>query len=121
MVEPGGPPNAGLFYSREIMRSTMTKITKDKFKQVKKKQKKDELLPLDDTNYKILIGGLFIIFLGYIALSYGPWDGSLSLTIAPILLVIGYCVVIPISIIYRKKTQQDGTALTSPGEITPQK
>jgi hypothetical protein len=40
------------------------------------------------------LAALFILT-GYWALSQEPVDGFLSLTLAPILLVIGYCVIIP--------------------------
>ena len=69
----------------------------------KKKVKKAETLSLTAANYKIIIAGVVVILLGYIALSMQPWDGFISLTVAPILLVLGYCVVIPIGIIYKKK------------------
>ena len=81
----------------------MAKAVKEKEKFAKRKVRKVEILPLDPINYKILIGGVVVILLGYITLSMDPWDGFMALTVAPILLVLGYCVVIPIGIIYRKK------------------
>jgi hypothetical protein len=41
------------------------------------------------------------LLLGYFCLSRGPEDNPLSLTVAPILLVLGYCVIIPVSIILK--------------------
>ena len=69
----------------------------------KKKLYRDGLLSLEPMNYKIILAGVFVIVLGYLALSTSPWDGVMALTVAPILLVAGYCVIIPFGIIYRKK------------------
>jgi hypothetical protein len=69
----------------------------------KKRMKSTGILVLEPINYKILGVGIVIILLGYLALSATPWDNPLAITVAPILLVLGYCVVIPIGIIYRKK------------------
>ena len=50
-------------------------------------------LPFTKKNYIWFAVGLAVIVLGYITL------GSGSITLAPILLVLGYCVIIPIAII----------------------
>lgn len=66
-------------------------------------------LPFTRINYLGIGIGLVIIVLGYICLSRPPVDGFVSLTLAPILLVLGYCVVIPVSILLREpksKTSQ---------------
>ena len=65
--------------------------------------RKDDSLPLVSRNYLLFGLGLVVIVIGYFFLSKGPWDSFWSLTLAPILLVVGYCVVIPIAILYRKK------------------
>lgn len=54
-------------------------------------------------NYIIMIVGVAVIFLGYIVMSMGDATSTLSVTIAPIILFIGYCVIIPVGILYRKK------------------
>jgi hypothetical protein len=51
------------------------------------------VLPFAKKNYTLFAIGLAVIVLGYITLGYG------SITLAPILLVLGYCVIIPIAII----------------------
>jgi len=61
-------------------------------------------LPFTKTNYQILGLGLLLIILGYLALSQSPWDGTMPLVVAPILLVLGYCVIIPLGILYRQKS-----------------
>jgi Protein of unknown function (DUF3098) len=72
-------------------------------KKVIKKAKTNVIFPLEKENYIILGIGLIVIVLGYIALSGNKVEGFSQLTIAPILLVIGYCVIIPVGIMYRKK------------------
>jgi hypothetical protein len=79
----------------------MAKI--EKIKQARKK--KEEMFPFDRTNYMILLAGVAVIILGYLALSEKTVEGFLPLTAAPILLVLGYCVIIPIGIMYRGKTR----------------
>jgi hypothetical protein len=85
-------------------------IQKEKLSQ--KKAKRDESLSLESINYQIILAGVVIIVAGYFALSAQPWDNPIALTVAPILLVFGYCVVIPFGIIYRrKKTESVGTEI----------
>ncbi len=90
----------------------MAKVNKEKEKPGKRKAKKIEILPLEAVNYKILIAGVVVVVLGYVALGMEPWDGFMALTVAPILLLIGYCVVIPVGIIYRKKKVENATSMT---------
>ncbi|MFA6455276.1 MAG: hypothetical protein WCW40_00530 [Bacteroidota bacterium] len=74
-----------------------------KEKSAKKKVKRIESLSLDKTNYQIILAGVVVIIAGYFALSAKPWDNPVAMNVAPILLVLGYCVIIPFGIIYRKK------------------
>ena len=57
------------------------------------KAKDKSILPFTSKNYILFAIGLFVIVVGYITLGYG------SITLAPILLVLGYCVIIPVAII----------------------
>jgi uncharacterized membrane protein HdeD (DUF308 family) len=50
-------------------------------------------LELGSRNVIMLVAGIVIITLGYFLLGHG------SITAAPLLLVVGYCVVVPLSII----------------------
>jgi hypothetical protein len=75
-----------------------------KEKLAKKKTVRIDSLSLENVNYQILGVGAVIIIAGYIALSAQPWDNPIALTLAPILLVLGYLVVIPIGILYKKKS-----------------
>ena len=73
-----------------------------------------ESLPFNKTNYRILGLGLLSIVLGYIALAQPPWDGTMPLVVAPILLVLGYCVLIPLGILYRRKAVSEPTPTPQP-------
>jgi len=52
------------------------------------------------------ITGLLVIALGYVLLAQGPVDNPLSLSVAPFLLIGGYCVVIPVAIILKDNGQK---------------
>ncbi|NQT25828.1 hypothetical protein HQ585_10760 [candidate division KSB1 bacterium] len=68
-----------------------------------KKRDQGTALPFTKQNYIYFGAGILTLVVGYIALSIGPWDSFWSLTLAPILLVLAYCVIFPVSILYRKK------------------
>ena len=46
---------------------------------------------------------MLLIIFGFYFMSLGEWDSSSSLLISPILLFLGFVVVMPASILYRKK------------------
>ena len=75
----------------------------------KGRAKKEEGLPFTKKNYMIFVAGLAAIIIGYIALAQG------SITLAPILLVVGYCVIVPIAILYREKESTEDPAPKSAG------
>ena len=77
----------------------------------KRKQVKETHLPLGKQNFMILGGGLLVILAGYLTMLTGSVEGFLPLVVAPILLVVGYCVLIPIGILYRP-----GSKAGAPGE-----
>ncbi len=70
---------------------------------IKKTQTKKSSLPFTKENYIIFFIGLFIILTGYIFMGTGDLNGPVSLTLSPILLTVGYLVLIPLAILYRKK------------------
>jgi len=76
-------------------------------------------LPFTKRNYQILGLGLLVIILGYIALSQTPWDGTMPLVVAPILLVLGYCVIIPFGILYRQKSETQPGATSTTDQPQP--
>jgi len=65
-------------------------------------------LPFEKKNYVYIAAGIGVIVLGFVLLSLGistGWDNPLSVNVAPVVLVIGYCVIIPWAIMAgRKKT-----------------
>ena len=75
-------------------------------KETQKKKNIVHALPLTSRNYQILGVALLCIVLGYVALSQEPWDGTLPLIVAPILLFLGYCVLVPVAILYRRRDEQ---------------
>jgi hypothetical protein len=56
---------------------------------------------LGQRNVLLLVAGVVVIALGYILLGRG------SITAAPVLLVVGYCIMIPLSIILWVKKPED--------------
>ncbi|RCK72210.1 MAG: hypothetical protein IGBAC_0556 [Ignavibacteriae bacterium] len=84
---------------------------------VKKKiGKKAELIfPLEKSNYIIIGIGILVIIAGYIALSVPAVEGFFPLVLAPILLVLGYCVIIPFGILYSKKRKEAQISAKQPG------
>ncbi|MEO0088669.1 MAG: hypothetical protein ABIK77_05990 [candidate division WOR-3 bacterium] len=71
-------------------------MAKDKKKEAKK-IKESPLIHFKRNNYLLLILGIITIILGYVVLSTG------DITIAPILLVLGYCVLIPLALLLKFK------------------
>ncbi len=59
----------------------------------------------EKTNYILFGLGVVIIILGFYLLGQGEWNSSTSLVISPILLFLGFVVVFPASIFYRKKSE----------------
>ncbi len=47
-----------------------------------------------------------MIIIGYFFLAQGPADSFLSLSVAPVFLVVGYCILIPLSILYRDRGRE---------------
>lgn len=53
------------------------------------------MVALKKKNYLIMAAGVAVIAIGFISLSGG------SITLAPILLLLGYCVVIPVGLLLK--------------------
>ena len=64
-------------------------------------------LPFTRKNWSLAIAGLAAIALGYVFLRIPPAEGFLSLTLAPVLLVVGYCVLIPMAILVRDQSTDE--------------
>ena len=57
-------------------------------------------------NYVLGGIGLATIIFGYVIMASGTVNSFRSLTLAPIMLFIGYLIIIPIALIYRDKKKQ---------------
>ncbi len=77
---------------------------------LKKPQSKKSALPFTAENYYLFFAGLAVIVIGYVCMGSGQVYGTLSLTVSPILLCIGYLVLIPAAILYRKKQTENPEA-----------
>ena len=60
-------------------------------------------LPLTGKNWTVLLLGLLVIVMGYVFLAIPPAEGFWSLTLGPIFLVVGYCILIPVGILIGRK------------------
>ena len=93
-------------------------MAKKKTQRKKAKKAIEWKSPLTKKNYQILGIGLGVILLGFIlmatgitekpAVPDGKWNNFFAVNVAPILLLIGYCVIIPYGIMkfFRNKTQE---------------
>ena len=54
-------------------------------------------------NYVLFFIGVFTIISGYLIMYFGETKSIQSVKIAPFVLFIGYCVLIPISILYKSR------------------
>jgi len=59
--------------------------------------------PFNKINYMLFAIGLTIIGLGYLIIANNGVDSYASTKVGPLILFIGYCVIIPVSIIYKSK------------------
>ena len=64
-----------------------------------KKTANSHLMGFSKLNYLLFIFGLLMIFIGYIVMATGHVNSFQSLTLAPILLFLGYIIFIPLSLI----------------------
>ena len=54
-------------------------------------------------NYSLFFTGVLMIISGYIIMYLGKTNSIQSVKIAPAVLFIGYCILIPISILYKSR------------------
>ncbi|HON12294.1 MAG TPA: hypothetical protein PLE24_15635 [Chitinispirillaceae bacterium] len=57
-------------------------------------------------NYKLFARSLVLLVVGYIFLAQGPVDSTLSKSVAPLILVGVYCVLIPVALAVKGKEQK---------------
>ena len=58
-------------------------------------------------NYYLFGIGLALIILGYIVMASGEVNSFQSLTVAPIILFVGYIIFIPAALVYRDKNLEN--------------
>jgi hypothetical protein len=87
--------------------------TKEIKKPLKKKRITEISLPFTKENYYLLLAGVAVIVFGYILMEMGGAYDALALVVSPIILVIGYCVIIPFAIFYKKKEKETVTEIQS--------
>ncbi len=71
-----------------------------------KKQKREQShlhFAMTSKNYMIIGAGIALIILGYVFMSENSVSGFLPTVVAPILLIVGYCVIVPFGILYKDK------------------
>ena len=58
---------------------------------------------LTKKNIVLIMIGILLLVIGFICLATGPADNPISLTVAPLILVLAYVVVIPLGILFTGK------------------
>jgi hypothetical protein len=66
-------------------------------------RKQEQVWPYTRVNAYLALAALVTLIAGYVTLGVKPWTSWVSLNVAPVLLVIGYCVLVPAAIIYHKR------------------
>ena len=92
-------------------------------KRVTKAKAKAEILKIDlkPINYIIIGVGIAVKIFGYVFLSQNSVDGFMPTIIAPIFLVLGYCVIIPAGLLYKGNNSEDSDidkVVVSEGELS---
>ena len=93
----------------------MARAIKTRRVEKQRKAKTPVEMPLKPSNYMIIVGGAILIILAYIILATNDTVyGFIPLNLVPILLFVGYLIVVPIGIMYRaKKKQLDQNRVTA--------
>ena len=63
-------------------------------------------------NFKLLGLGIVLLAVGYVLLGQGPVDNPLSKSVAPAILVLVYCALIPLALLLRPKNGHDSNGAT---------
>ena len=58
-------------------------------------------------NYFLFVAGLTLLIVGYFFMANGEVNDFQSLTLAPILLFLGYIIVIPVALVFREKQTEN--------------
>ena len=69
------------------------------------KEVKKAVVPFRDywttENYVVLLIAIGFLIAGFILMSMGSWESKISLSVAPVVLLIGYLILIPLSIFFK--------------------
>lgn len=85
----------------------MARAVKSRRTERRRKSKVQAEMPLGRTNYIIIVAGAALIIATYVLLATNNTVyGFIPLDLVPILLFIGYLVIVPIGIMYRGKKRQ---------------
>ena len=57
-------------------------------------------------NYHLFGIGLLTIIIGYIVMASGETESIQSVKIAPLILIVGYCIIIPAAILVKPKNKE---------------
>ncbi|MCH8170335.1 MAG: hypothetical protein IIB07_04290 [Bacteroidetes bacterium] len=60
-------------------------------------------------NYYLLFLGIAVLIIGFYFMSIGNWDSTVSLFVSPFILMIGYLLIIPASILVRKNKKEQNS------------
>ncbi len=95
--------------------------TKGKKVQIGKSKgpKREFSFPLEKENFMIIGLGIVLLIVGYVLMSQNSVDGFMPTVVSPILLVAGYCVVIPYGILKKPKSEliSEKTEVTAEAEV----
>lgn len=74
-----------------------------------KEQKRVEKAPFKDywerENYIFLAVSLLVLVIAYYLMTIGPWDSTLSMSVSPIILLIAYFILIPLTLFFKIPTK----------------
>ena len=91
----------------------MARAVKNRRTERRRKSKVPAEMPLNRTNYIIITAGAVLIIATYILLATNNTVyGFIPLDVVPILLFVGYLIIVPIGIMYKGKKKPEGQART---------
>jgi membrane protein YdbS with pleckstrin-like domain len=76
-----------------------------KMAKIIKRQAASQELPFGKTNLYILGIGLAVLVIGYLFMAQPPVNSFWSRTLAPVVVLIAYLIIIPYSLFYRRKKE----------------
>lgn len=95
-TRPANRPAGARQTPRQVPSRTTT--TRAKAKQGENRPVRPFQIPFDATNIRIILIGIGVIALGYLVMYFSPTMSDMAMTVSPILLLLGYCVIVPYGI-----------------------